>query len=88
MGRFNANKREQTRERKLKKDANQAKQHSTLKTRHQGLTFQCAICKAQFLPNTHANVLEQHRESRHEKITIEECFPPQKEKQEQQTNVV
>jgi len=82
MGRFNANKREQVRERKMKKEANSAKQHSTLKTRHQALTFLCQKCRAQFLPNTHVSVLEQHRESKHEKATFEECFPPQEKQAE------
>lgn len=79
MGRFNAQKTKTKRERNLKKQQYATKQNSTLKTRHQALTIQCAICKASFLPNTGPTVLEQHRASKHDKLTIEQCFPPQEE---------
>ncbi|KAL9653823.1 hypothetical protein ABK040_012884 [Willaertia magna] len=81
MGKINAAKAAQKRERNLKKASSSKKPNSQLKTNEAALSFQCAICKQTYLCTTQEVVLKQHAESKHPKKTFKECFPDLEEEE-------
>jgi len=84
MGRFNGAKAQQKRERNLKKKQDASKANSILKTKDAAMTIQCAICKTPFMGNSGKVVLQQHADSKHPKLTFDQCFPEKKEAKQEE----
>jgi Zinc-binding/Small EDRK-rich factor 1/2-like, N-terminal len=74
MGRTNACRAQQKRERNAKK-AGKASGKSNLASNKKALATTCTVCRSSFMCTVKKPMLETHRAERHEKKTFAECFP-------------
>jgi transcription elongation factor Elf1 len=74
MGRTNAARSQQKRERNAQKKKGTGK--SQLKSNEKAQTVMCSICRQSFQCNAAEKLLRQHQENKHPKSKYEECFPP------------
>mmetsp|Transcript_11053 Transcript_11053/g.18078 ORF Transcript_11053/g.18078 Transcript_11053/m.18078 type:complete len:80 (-) Transcript_11053:267-506(-) len=74
MGRTNANKAQQKRERNAAKSTEGAAA-SQLKANQQALSVVCTICRQPFICTVQTGELQKHQETKHAGETFAKCFP-------------
>jgi len=73
MGRTNACRAQQKRERNLKAGGKTA--NSQLKKNQECQTIQCKVCFQTFMSVTNERSLREHSENKHPKKSFQECYP-------------